>query len=112
MLVEAGHLGPDQEAELVGPVQPARVLDFLMLASPVEAERPGELDIAPKSGIARRSQKTTREVALVQDQALDVRLPVQPETAILGFDFAQPEIAVETIRLVAVLIKEPDLEVV
>src|SRR3989442_796100 len=45
VLVKAGHLGPDQEAEPVRPIQPAAVFKFLVLARPVEAQGLRELDV-------------------------------------------------------------------
>src|SRR5207245_10843518 len=41
VLLEARHLIPDQKAEPVRPVEPARVLDLLMLPRAAEAERLG-----------------------------------------------------------------------
>ena len=38
MRMKARHLAPDEKAQRVGPVQPPRVLDLLMLARAVEAE--------------------------------------------------------------------------
>src|SRR5216683_1486030 len=112
MLVEAGHLRPDQEAERVGPVEPARILDLLMLPRPVEAERLRQLDVASKHVIARRRQQTAWEITLVENQSLNELLAVQPEPAISGFDGAQPEIAVDLIGDLAVLIQEPGFQLV
>ena len=52
-----GDLAPHQEAEPVGPVQEARVLDLLVQARGVEAELLDELDLGAqgrrRSGAAR-----------------------------------------------------------
>src|SRR6266571_3027943 len=112
MLVEAGHLRPDKKAQAVGPVQPARILRLLVLAGAVEAERLRELDVAPDRLVAGRSQKAAWEVALVEDQALHERLAVQPEAAVSGFDLAQPEMAVDTVCSLAVLIDQRGFELV
>src|SRR6266571_8457500 len=112
MLVEAGHLRPDKKAQAVGPVQPARILRLLVLAGAVEAERLRELDVAPDRRVAGRSQKAAWEVALVENQALQERLAVQPEAAVSGFDLAQPEMAVDTVCSLAVLIDQRGFELV
>ncbi len=54
--IGAGHLLPDQQAEPIGPVQIARVLELLMLAHAVEAHRLGQLDIAPQRRVVWRGQ--------------------------------------------------------
>src|ERR1700694_3683431 len=112
MLMEAGHLGPDQEAEPVGPVEPAGILGLLVLASPVEAERLRQFDVLAQGIVPRCSQKTARKIALVEHEGLDVRLAVQPEAAISGFDRAQPEIAVHAIGDLAVFVVQRGFEVV
>jgi hypothetical protein len=45
--VRARQLGPHEQAQSVRPRQEARVLELLVLADAVEAERLGELDIGP-----------------------------------------------------------------
>src|SRR6266851_2456914 len=100
------------EAERVGPVEPARILDLLMLPRPVEAERLRQLDVAPKHVIARRRQQTAWEITLVENQSLNELLAVQPELAISGFDGAQPKIAVDLICDLAVLTQEPGFQLV
>src|SRR5438477_8315920 len=55
VLVKVRHLGPDQEAKTIRPVEPAGVFNFLVLARPVEAERLRELDVVAEIGIGRGS---------------------------------------------------------
>src|SRR6202171_951425 len=62
--------------------------------------------------IARRCEQASRKVALVQHQALDKRLAVEPEAAVPGIDRAQPEIALDAIHHLAVPLEKPSLEVV
>src|SRR5258708_38910960 len=95
--VKAGTLRPHKEAEPVGPVQPPRVLDLLMLARTVEAERLRKLDVAAQRLVGRRSQQPVQKVALVQDQPLDEGRAVQPEATVPGLDLAEPEVAADAI---------------
>ena len=82
VLVEVGHLTPDQEAQPVGPVQPARILDLLVLAGAVEAHGLGQLNVAPQVSVAGRCEAAGGPVALVQHQPLDIRLVETAETEI------------------------------
>ena len=45
--VGVGDLAPDHQAEFVGPVQEARILDLLVDAHGVEAESLDQLDLLP-----------------------------------------------------------------
>ena len=73
------HLFPDQQAEAVGPVQVARVLDLLVLAHAVEAHRLGQLDVAAQRVVVRRRQQRVGPVALVEHHAQQVRPAVEHE---------------------------------
>jgi hypothetical protein len=55
--VGRGHLFPHQQAQLVGPVQVARVLDLLVLAHAVEAHQLGQFDVAPEVLVGRRGHE-------------------------------------------------------
>ena len=77
--VRRRHFLPHQQAEPVGPVQVARVLDLLVLAHAVEAHRLGELDVAPQRVVARRGQQRVGPVALVEHHAQQVGPAVQHE---------------------------------
>jgi hypothetical protein len=64
-----------------------------MLASAVEAYGFGDLDVGTQLGIGARGHQSPWEVALVEDQALNVRLAVQKEPSVFRLDLAQPEVA-------------------
>ena len=74
--MEVGHLTPDQETKTIGPVQPARIFDFLVLAGPVETERLRELNVPPQVSIRAGRVPPAGKIALVENQALDKRLAV------------------------------------
>src|SRR5207249_6614836 len=105
-LVEARHLRPDEKAEDIGPVEPARVLGLLMLARAVEPHRLREVDVAAQVLVARRGQQAAWEVTLVQDQALDEGLAVEPEPPVPGLHGAPAEVGSDPV------LAQPRLEAV
>src|SRR5437016_3416029 len=112
VLVKARHLRPDEKAEPVRPVEPARVLRLLMLARPVEAEGLRKLDVLTQRLVARRGQQPVWKVPLVQHETLHERRAVQPEAAVSRLDLAQPEVAVNEIGSLAILAAQSRLELV
>ena len=70
------HLAPDDEAQLVGPVQPSRILGLLVLAHPVQAERLRHLDVVLDGVIARRCQDALGPVALVERELQEIGSPL------------------------------------
>ena len=101
VLVGVRHLAPDEEAHLVAPIQPARVLDLLVLAGAVEAERLGELDVALDRLVGRRGQDTLRPVALVEDEPQVVGRIVEVDLARVGRDLPLAEIALQRVEHLA-----------
>ena len=101
------HLGPHKETEPVGPVEPARIFDFLVLAGPVEAEGFRQLDVATEVGVGGGRVPTARKVPLVQHQSLGVGLAVEVDVAIARLDRPQPEIAFDPVKLGAGLVEKP-----
>ena len=87
--VRRRHLLPDHEAEPVGPVEVARVLDLLVLANAVEAHRLGELDVLPEGLVARRRHERVGPVALVEHHAQQVGPAVEHEAIAQDRDRAQ-----------------------
>ena len=83
-----------------------------MLAGPVEAEGAGELDVTAERLVRGRRQQAVREIPLVQHQALDERLAVEPHATVAGLDGAEPEVALDTVDDPAVAITQRGLEVV
>src|SRR5205809_1952377 len=112
VLVKVGHLGPDQEAKTIRPVEPAGVFNFLVLARPVEAQRLRELDVMTKIGVGRGGVPTARKVSLVQHQSLNVGLAIQQETPIARSDAAHPEITLDPVEFAAAIVDAPDRELV
>src|SRR2546427_9750543 len=112
MLMKARHLGPQEDPEPVRPVEPAWIFHLLVLASPVEPKGLGELDVASQVFITRRGHPAAREIALVEDEALDVGLSVQQELPVPRLDLAHSEIAFDAVCLHAVQAQQSDLEVV
>src|SRR6202022_5211807 len=66
VLVKVGHLGPDQKAKLICPVQPPRVFNLLMFARAVEAKGFRELDVSTQIGVGGGGVPTAGIVSLVQ----------------------------------------------
>src|SRR6266702_3647614 len=112
VLVKVGHLGPDQEAKPIRPVEPAGVFNFLVLARPVEAERLRELDVVTEIGVGCGRVPTAGKVSLVQHQSLNVGLAIQQETPVARPDRAQPEITFDSIEVAAAIVHEPDRELI
>src|SRR5207237_3210102 len=65
MLMKSRHLAPDQEPKSVRPVQPARVLDLLVLTRAVEPHRLGEHDVAREVAIIGSGEEAFGEISLV-----------------------------------------------
>ena len=84
-----GHLAPDQQPEPVAPIEEARVLDLLVDADAVEAERLDELDLAPERVGVGRGQVRLRPVALLQHQPQVVGAAVEQEAAVRDAGAAQ-----------------------
>ena len=97
--VGARHLLPDHEAQPVGPVQVARVLDLLVLAHAVEAHGLGQLDVAAQRARVGRGQAALRPVALVEDHAQGLHPPVQQEPVALDAHRAQGGVAAHLVDL-------------
>src|SRR2546430_5730877 len=112
VLVKVGHLGPDQEAETIRPVEPAGVLNFLVLARPVEAEALRELDVTAEIGVGGGGVPTARKVFLVHRQSLNVGLAIQQETPVARPHAAHPEITLDLIEVAAAIVDESDCELV
>src|SRR5258708_31027060 len=108
VLLKVRHLGPDQEAHSIRPIQPAGVFNFLVLARPVEAEGFRELDVSTQIGVGRGCVPTARIVSLVQHQSLNVGLTVQEETPGPRPHTAQAEITLDPVDVAAGIIDEPD----
>ena len=108
MLVKVGHLGPDQEAKPIGPVQPARVLRLLVLARPIKAKGFREFDVSAEVVVGSRGVPTAGVVALVEHQPLDIRLAVEQHAAVTCPDGSKPAIALDDIDVTTLRIYEPN----
>src|SRR3989440_6197703 len=110
--MKVGHLGPDQEAKTIRPVEPAGVFDFLVLARPVEAQGLRELDVMTEIGVGGGGVPTARKVSLVQHQSLNVGLAIQQETPVARPNGAHPEITLDLIEVAAAIVDESDCQLV
>src|ERR1043165_1319633 len=75
-LTRVRHLFPNEKAEAVAPVEPARVFYLLMLTRAVEAETLRPFHVRAQGCIRRRGQQTLRPVALIQNHRQIGRLIV------------------------------------
>src|SRR6266550_1482548 len=112
VLVKIGHLGPDEEAKTIRPVEPAGVFNFLMLARSVEAQGLRELDVVTEIAVGGGGVPTARKVSLVQHQSLNVGLAIQQETPVACPDGAHAEISINLVEVAATIVDEPDGELV
>src|SRR5262249_6356362 len=114
--VAAGHVLPDAQAELVGPVIPAGRLDLDVLAGHVEAELLGDLDIVAQSGVGRSSVQAIGPPTLIERAELEKRQIIEKQAvetvlATVHGDLAHAEIAGDLIDGLAIAL-ELDLEIV
>src|SRR6266550_951631 len=112
LLVKVGHLGPEQEAKTIRPVEPAGIFDFLVLARPVEAQGLRELDVVTKIGVRGGGVPAAGKVSLVQHQSLNVALAIQQETPVACPHGAHAEITINPVAVAATIVNEPDGELV
>ena len=63
-----GHVGHDEHAKFVGPVELPRRLDLDVLAEPVEAELAGAEDFLLERAIGREGVETLRVIGLVEGE--------------------------------------------
>jgi len=82
-----------------------------MQPRPVEPRSHGELDVAPQCVVTRRGVDPFRVEALVENQPLKHRLVVDQHPEAIHVHFAEAEVAVHAVELLAVLLQH-DLEVV
>src|SRR5256885_11422867 len=110
--MKVGHLGPDQEAKTIRPVEPAGIFNFLVLARPVEAQRLREVDVVTEIGVRGGGVPAAWKVSLVQHQPLDVGLAIQQETPVARPDAAHPEITFNPVEVAAAIVDKPDCQLV
>jgi hypothetical protein len=91
--VRVRHLTPDEEAESVGPVQPARIFDLLVLACAVEAHLLRQLDVATQCRVGRCGEQAVGPVALIEDEPEEDRSPVEAELVTDDLDLPHAEVA-------------------
>src|SRR5579871_5814115 len=77
--IRAGHLLPDQQPQLVRPVQIPRIFDLLVLANPIESHRFRQFHVPPQRCVVRRRQPAVLPIPLVQRHPQCVRFPIQYE---------------------------------
>src|ERR1051326_6534274 len=102
VFVAAGHVLPDEQAQLVAPIIPAVGFDLDVLAGHVEAEFLGHFDVRAESLVGRRSVNAIGPKTLVEGAELEIGFIVQKHASetVLIFaegDFAHAEIALDMI---------------
>src|SRR5581483_7574553 len=107
--VRARHLPPHEEAEPVGPVEVARILDLLVLADPVEAHALRELDVAAEGGVVGRRHSGLGPVSLVEHEAEQEGPAVQEEPVAAHGDLTERRVALDDVEHFAVLGRESEL---
>ena len=112
----AGHVLPDENAQLIAPViEPGR-LDLDVLAEHVHAQGFDRFQVVAQGGVRRSGVEAVGPPALVEGPELEERFVVQekPEIALAVFaqgDFPHPGVARDFVQRLAVLL-EDSLEVV
>ena len=104
VLVAAGHVLPDEEAQLVAVVIPAGRLDLHVLADHVEAELLGHFEVVLQRLVGRRGVESVGPEALIERAILKQRLVVEHHPRDAGLvlaerDFAHGEVAGRPCRL-------------
>src|SRR5713226_2621501 len=83
-VVAARHVLPDEDAETIAVVVPARGLDLHVLANQVEPEAFRGCDVRAERGVRRRGVQTVRPPALIERTVFEQRSPVQKESLDAG----------------------------
>src|SRR6266851_1000631 len=78
-VVAARHVLPDEDAETIAVVVPARRLDLHMLANQVEPKALRGFDVRAERGVRRRGVQTVRPPALIERTVLEQRPSVQEQ---------------------------------
>src|SRR5207247_11286930 len=91
--MEVGHLAPDEETKTIGPVQPARIFDLLVLAGAGEPERLRALNVPAQVGIRASGVPAAGKIPLVEDEPLDLRLAITAAPPVACGDASQPKVA-------------------
>ncbi|EEF23642.1 conserved hypothetical protein, partial [Ricinus communis] len=91
------HFFPHEQAQLVGPVQVARILDLLVLAHAVEAHQLGQFDVALQVLVGRCRHERLVPVALVQHEAQRIRAAVQQQAVAVDVERAQRRVRLDVV---------------
>ena len=85
---------------------------FWCLRAPLKPISFGQLYVSAQVFIGRRGKDAFGEVSLVEDEALVERTVVEEDLAVLHLDLAHPEVALHTVKGLAVGIEEFEPQVV
>ena len=96
--VSVGHFARDQKAEVVGPIEIARIFQLLVLARAIEAHLLGHADVVLDSFVGGRRQDAVGPVALIEHHLQEDGIVVQQHFAALGGDAANAEISLHPIE--------------
>ena len=92
------HFRPNQQAEVVGPVEIARVFSFLMFPCAIEAEGEGELHISAQCFVTRCGIPPVREITLIKNTPKIEPLPVKAQSRPIPGNFSKPEVALNLVN--------------
>src|SRR5262249_2211842 len=101
-LIAAGHVLPDEDAELVTPVVPTLWLDFDVFADHVEPELLGQLNVVLQRLIGRRGVQAVWPKALIERANLEIWLSVEEKpcdalVVLRHLDLAHGEVAFDLV---------------
>ena len=97
------HVGHDEHAELVGPVQLARNFDLDVLAQPIEADLPCAEDLVAQHAVGGEGVVPTRVIRLIERQlekdgrAIERHVRIARAGQIDNADGAHPEVRLHPI---------------
>ena len=96
-----GELAPEQIAQLVRPVEGARLEDLLVEPRPVEPRGHRKLDVAAERLVTGRGVDAIGVEALVKDESLEDRPVVDEKAIALDGDFAEATVAANAVQHLA-----------
>ena len=106
-----GIFTPDQVAEFVGPVEEARLENFLVQARAVVAAGHGHFDVVFQRRVRGRRPESIGIETLIENQALEDRLVVDEELAPGDGDLAQTKITFQLVQLLLAAV-EREFEII
>src|SRR5215204_4196314 len=91
-LTRIGHLFPNQQAQTIAPVKPARILDLLVLPDSIETKHLDPADVRLQGFISWSSEVTVGPETLVQHHLHIGRLAIEKKLPTAKLDATQSDI--------------------